>query len=554
MNELQEKLVESLSRAAKRLRRAGLPFSLAADLERLAQQVDQPCVVAVVGRVKSGKSSFINALLGDDLAKVGSTETTATINVFRYGSSQNGVSVRCHWRNGGVTEENRAFLDSLQGNDLETLRRADGIDHLEYRLPNPYLTQITLVDTPGTGAVVDEHQNRVAEYLRLEQQLRDRHHQETERLSDEADAIIYLIGETSRVTDQAFLEEFQGITQGRSRALNALGVMAKIDLNSEVTRRREELAEKIATQLRSSLNTVIPVSSGVHRALEDLLAQDALRLKNMIKAFQRIPASVLEEMLSSAELYHDPDLEYPISLSEREQLRGQLLWRSFVTVVQVIVDSAFNEAKIVNQLQLISGFERLQEILDNHFVRRGHILRGYRILNDAFAVLRKVQFTYLPEFYNQREEIRSKRERFLTFIARSNPNDAVAKELVQFIEEQLAPRTDLKEVVMEIEREIGRIKYELEDYNADFDALQKLAISANAQYFIPAERSELEALFGLYGLERTKRLSPAQMNLDYIGERQGYWDERSQLGSAPIVREIAQQASRRYGRLAEQLF
>jgi hypothetical protein len=554
MNELQEKLVESLARAAKRLRRAGLPFSLAADLERLAQQVDQPCVVAVVGRVKSGKSSFINALLGDDLAKVGSTETTATINVFRYGSSQNGVSVRCHWRNGSVTEENRAFLDSLQGNDLETLRRADGIDHLEYLLPNPYLTQITLVDTPGTGAVVDEHQNRTAEYLRLEQQLRDRHHHETERLGDEADAIIYLIGETPRVTDQAFLEEFQNITQGRSRALNALGVMAKIDLNPEVIKRREELAEKTATQLRSSLNTVIPVSSGVYRALRDLLAQDALRLKQMIEAFQRVPAPILEEMLSNAELYHDPDLEYPLSLSEREQLRGQLLWRSFVTVVQVMIDSAFNEAKIVSQLHSISGFERLQEKLDNHFVRRGHILRGYRILNDAFSVLRKVQFTYLPEFYNQREVIRSKRERFLAFVARSNPNDPVARELAQFIEEQLAPRTDLQEVLMEIEREIGRIKYELEDYNADFDALQKLAISVNVQYFTSAERSELEALFGLYGLEMAKRLSSSQMKLKFIGERQGYWDARSNLGSVPVVREIAQQASRRYGLLAEQLF
>jgi hypothetical protein len=34
------------------------------------------------------------------------------------------------------------------------LRRADWVDHLEYFLPNPVLKQITLVDTPGTGAVV----------------------------------------------------------------------------------------------------------------------------------------------------------------------------------------------------------------------------------------------------------------------------------------------------------------------------------------------------------------------------------------------------------------
>jgi GTPase Era involved in 16S rRNA processing len=53
-------------------------------MEGLVKQVYQPCVVAVVGRVKVGKSTFVNALLGEDLPKVGSTETTATTNYFTY--------------------------------------------------------------------------------------------------------------------------------------------------------------------------------------------------------------------------------------------------------------------------------------------------------------------------------------------------------------------------------------------------------------------------------------------------------------------------------------
>jgi len=80
MNELQLRLEEALRNAATRLRNAGLPTDLVAQMEHLATEVHQPCVVAVVGRVKAGKSTFINALLGEDLAKVGPTETTATIN------------------------------------------------------------------------------------------------------------------------------------------------------------------------------------------------------------------------------------------------------------------------------------------------------------------------------------------------------------------------------------------------------------------------------------------------------------------------------------------
>src|SRR3990170_662723 len=128
MTAVQTELTAILKRAAKRLRGAGLPAELAERMEELAKQVHQPCVVAVVGRVKVGKSTFVNALLREDLAKVGTTETTATINYFSYGSPDPDPPVRCHWRGGKVTDERRAFLDGLQGNDLETLRRAGGIE------------------------------------------------------------------------------------------------------------------------------------------------------------------------------------------------------------------------------------------------------------------------------------------------------------------------------------------------------------------------------------------------------------------------------------------
>src|SRR5215217_2453391 len=159
-----------------------LPGELPMRIEALARQVRRPCTVAVVGPVKVGKSTFVNALLGGDHAKVGVTETTATINYFSYVDAKDydpKHPVRCYWRGGGFSEESREFLDSLQGNDLDTLRRADGIDHLEYFLPNSFLRQITLVDTPGTGAIVDEHQDRTAEFMRLNSQLRERHDRET---------------------------------------------------------------------------------------------------------------------------------------------------------------------------------------------------------------------------------------------------------------------------------------------------------------------------------------------------------------------------------------
>ena len=95
-------------------------------------------VLAVAGRVKAGKSSFINAFLGQDLALVGVTETTATINYFRYGRVPDPAKpVKCVWDTGVETWEDQAFLDSLQGNTIDVLKKATGINHLEFFLDNP---------------------------------------------------------------------------------------------------------------------------------------------------------------------------------------------------------------------------------------------------------------------------------------------------------------------------------------------------------------------------------------------------------------------------------
>jgi hypothetical protein len=219
-----------------------------------------------------------NALLGEDLAKVGATETTATLNYFRYGKPNPTRPVRCYWQNGSVTEEERAFLDSLQSND-------------------------------GMCAVVEEHVQRTAELLALAQQLRERHNAETERLGAEADAIIYLVGQVARSTDQAFLDEFQSVTGGRSRALNALGVLAKIDLHPEILDRRHELADKIATQLKSSLNTVVPISAGMQQAVDRLRQREPAGTVDFVATLGRIPSHRLDKLLASEDFFRELEME-----------------------------------------------------------------------------------------------------------------------------------------------------------------------------------------------------------------------------------------------------
>ena len=556
MSEVQENLEKILRRSAERLRGASLPVELAERMENLARQVHQPCVVAVVGRVKVGKSTFVNALLGEDLAKVGTTETTATINYFAYGDTNPHFPVRCHWRGGKVTSESRAFLDGLQGNDLENLRRADGIDYLEYFLPNPLLKQITLVDTPGTGAVVEEHQNRTAEFMQLSSHLRNRHDQDTRRLGDTADAVIYLVGQVAKVTDQALLQEFTQTTEGRSSALNAIGVLSKVELQPEVLARRYELSAKIASQLKDSLNTVIPVAAGARRALDRLLENDQAGLRRIMTVLRRIPPNTLEMLLDAEEFFCEFDFpDSPVGPAERCELLGDMKWGVFTTIAHVAADPKLDLDGVVERLESITGFEPLWEILNKHFAERGHILRCYRIASDAKEVLNEVRYTHLPELRKGTRQGRARLDRYLRFIQGAGGDPATARELEDFVRSHLdvSRRANEWETLHEeLEAELGGLFLQLLEYNDDFEVLQKLEASAGD--FSEAELAELRPLLGLYGGEVEKRLPPGASNAKYVGWRQMYWGRRrAEAEYDSIEHTVANQAYTRYGLILDEI-
>lgn len=554
MSDVQESLASVLRRAAERLRGAGVPGGIPERLEGLAEQVHQPCVVAVVGRVKVGKSTFVNALLGEDLAKVGTTETTATINYFSYGTPDPARPVRCHWRSGKVTEESRAFLDGLQGNDLETLRRADGIAYLEYFLPNPLLKRITLVDTPGTGAVVEEHHERTAEFMQLNGRLRERHDEETRRLGDTADAVIYLVGQVARVTDQAFLQEFARTTGGRSSALNAIGVLSKIEVQPEVLARRHELCAKISAQLGDSLNTVIPVAAGARRALDDLLADGGL--ERMALTLRRIPPETLEMLLDSPEFFRDLDLpDSPVGLEERREMLGDTKWGVFDTLARVAADPELDPSGVAARLEEVAGFGPLRGILDRHFVERGHILRCYRIASDAQETLNGLRYDYLPKLRREARLERDRLERFLRVIRRPGGDPAAAEELEDFVRDRLDVERragELEALHTRLEAELGELFNQLLEYNDDFEALQKLEDQSGG--FSDAELSELRPLMGLYGAEVERRLPPGAANAEYVGRRQMYWGRRrAETLHGTVEHTVADRAYTRYGLLLDGL-
>jgi small GTP-binding protein len=137
LTEGQDELLRSERRVLGSLRVTLARFDAAqedqAALENSLSQLDELFLLVIVGEFNAGKSAFINALAGSRIVEEGVTPTTAQINVLRYGDA-----VERH-----VREVSLHVITA----------------------PVPLLRDIHIVDTPGTNAIIREHERITSEFV-----------------------------------------------------------------------------------------------------------------------------------------------------------------------------------------------------------------------------------------------------------------------------------------------------------------------------------------------------------------------------------------------------
>ena len=114
-------------------------------LRSVRSRLDEPLRVAIAGRVKAGKSTLLNALVGERLAPTDAGECTRIVTWYRYGM---GYEVEAHLPGGEVRPLDFDRSDGRLTVDLDGLAPAD-VERLEVRWPSGRLSNLTLIDTPG---------------------------------------------------------------------------------------------------------------------------------------------------------------------------------------------------------------------------------------------------------------------------------------------------------------------------------------------------------------------------------------------------------------------
>jgi small GTP-binding protein len=142
-------------------------------------------LLVIVGEFNAGKSAFINALVGANVMPEGVTPTTSVINLLRYGA------------------------------EAHVSMQPDGIIVREY--PAEFLDDITVVDTPGTNAIIREHEALTQQFVPRSDMVlfvtsADRPFTESERefmetIQDWGKKIVVIINKIDLLRDAAAIEE-----------------------------------------------------------------------------------------------------------------------------------------------------------------------------------------------------------------------------------------------------------------------------------------------------------------------------------------------------------
>src|SRR5271168_1424230 len=119
--------------------------------------------LAVLGQMKRGKSSFINALLGSEVLPTGVLPVTAIITEIKYGAVPEATIV---YATGGMRQQ--VELNSLADyiTELGNPGNQKQVATVEVTYPSPFLESgIVLIDTPGIGSTHTHNTQITESYL-----------------------------------------------------------------------------------------------------------------------------------------------------------------------------------------------------------------------------------------------------------------------------------------------------------------------------------------------------------------------------------------------------
>jgi hypothetical protein len=335
---------------------AGTPA--ARTVARWLARLGEPLHVAVAGRKGAGKSTLVNALVGDIVAP-GALDRDGPLPVWYRHAPTGYVSFVPQ----GGGRAGAAFSRHPDGITVDLPPPGTPLQRLVVEWPAESLQAMTLVDTPGFasfGSVPAGHP--WSEFA-------------VPADDDESpDAVVYLLG-TPPEPDLWFLERFRW----GDAPVNVVGVVAKADTlggsGDDVLRSaRDVAADNAADPAVRRLCPVVVAVSGLLAATGATLEVDEFRLLQLLAA---APPGETERLLVSAVAFVDADPALPLQAGERRRLVDRFGVAGLRLAVNAIrTDPAPTPGRLSAALLEHSGIGELRRVVRRHLVGPADALKA----------------------------------------------------------------------------------------------------------------------------------------------------------------------------------
>lgn len=372
-----------LAEACTAVLAAPAPAAVHEGVARVRAELDRPLRLAVVGRVKSGKSTLVNALLGQRVARVDASECTRAVTWFSYGHQERVVVHARDGRRWARAFEPDGFLPADLG------AAPEDIAAVEVVLCNSALSATTVIDTPGLDSLTADAGQRTEELLGLDADSR--------RALGQADAVLFLVPQLTREDDTRLRALAAALTRTASTTgfspATLLCVVSKADVlddarddagdptsDDDPWPAARALAARYAEGLRGVAADVVPVAGLLAEA-----AGAALVTEDRAAALRRlaaVPADEREMLLLSTDLFTTLPADEAGGVSERERVALlDLLGPAGVRrCLRWLDDGQDGAAALTKHLRAVSGIDRLDDTVRSLFAAQADAIAAHRAL------------------------------------------------------------------------------------------------------------------------------------------------------------------------------
>lgn len=319
------------------------------EVRKIAHNLKSPFNIAVFGRMKVGKSSLINALIGKKLTITDTEEATATINRLTYATGEKLNSFTIHWLHAQAEDRPLSELKTAwTGKSAQSLENTRHAAWLELYTDAKPLQDIYITDTPGIGSVTASHEEIARQFIK----------------GQSADALLYVFSTDAHDQDAESLAGFRQYCMTGSALNNTLGVYHRwdtlyFDNDGDMSSIRKS-ALALHEKLKEWIPDIVPVSAPI-----GLLAQTAP------PAFWEACRSVLRTFENEADF---KETIYVHAIWNIEPARRELYrmaaeldcpWASFRAVLLHLYRNP--EAAPADAAMQLSGLPLLRHKLDTQF-------------------------------------------------------------------------------------------------------------------------------------------------------------------------------------------